>query len=249
MNLSGKTALVTGSARRIGKAVALALSGLGADVVVHYRSSQAEARAVVSELTTLGVRSIAVEADLATETATKRLFEKALRLTGHLDILINSASIFEENCLEDVTYEDFHRNLDINALAPFSLAREFHQHLEKERREGVLIDFLDSRVTDYDRRHIAYAIGKRALHTLNRMAAEEFAPLLRVNAVAPGLILPPEGEDKTYLERLKGTNPLRNHGTVKEVTEAVLFLVNNEFVTGQTIWVDGGRHLRGNFYG
>ena len=249
MDLSGRTALVTGAGRRIGRATALALGRCGADVVVHYRRSEAEARGVVAELTSFGVRSMAVRADLRDPAAIDQLSRDSLRLTGRLDILVNSASIFGESRLEDVAAVAFNENMEVNATAPFLLMRELHRHLEQQRRSGSVINFLDTRVTDFDRGHVAYAVSKRALHTLTQMAAVEYAPLMRVNAVAPGLILPPEGKGTSYLERLKSTNPLNSYGNLEQITDAVLFLLGNEFVTGQTIWVDGGRHLRGDFYG
>ncbi len=249
MDLSGKTALVTGAGRRIGRATALALGRNGANVVVHYRRSEAEARAVVAELAGIGVRSIAVRADLGDTSTIDQLFRDSLRLSGTLDILVNSASIFGESRLDDVAAAAFKENLQINATAPFLLMRELHRHLEQQRRNGSVVNFLDTRVTDFDRTHVAYAVSKRVLHTLTQMAAVEYAPLMRVNAVAPGLILPPEGKDRSYLERLKSTNPLNAYGDLEQLTDAVLFLLGSEFVTGQTIWVDGGRHLRGDFYG
>lgn len=249
MNLRGKTALVTGAARRIGRATALALARAGADIVVHYRSSEGQAHDLVEKLSALGVQAQAFPADLADAVAVDSLVVEALRLTGRLDVLVNSASIFEEGGLNEVGPEEFRRNFDINALSPFVLTRNLYRHVSERHASGSVVNLLDSRVTDYDRRHVAYALSKRALHSLTQMAAMEFAPTLRVNAVAPGLVLPPAGEDEDYLERLRTTNPLQSHGTLEQVTDAVLFLVGNAFVTGQTIWVDGGRHLKGGFYG
>lgn len=249
MNLQGKTVLITGAARRIGRAVALALARAGADIVVHYRSSEGEVRDLTQELSALGVQTQALAADLADACAVEALVTEALRLTGRLDVLVNSASLFEEATLEEVELEEFRRNLDINALSPFVLTRNLYRHVNERQATGSVVNLLDSRVTDYDRRHVAYALSKRALHSLTQMTAMEFAPVLRVNAVAPGLVLPPAGMDEGYLERLRTTNPLQSHGTLAQVTEAVLFLVGNAFVTGQTIWVDGGRHLKGGFYG
>lgn len=249
MNLQGKTVLVTGAARRIGRAAALALARAGADIVVHYRSSESDARGLVEELSALGVRAQQLAADLADAAASESLVTEALRLTGRLDVLVNSASIFEEATLEEVGLDEFRRNFDINALSPFVLTRNLYRHLKLRQATGSVVNLLDSRITDYDRRHVAYALSKRALHSLTQMSAMEFAPVLRVNAVAPGLILPPAGKDESYLERLRTTNPLQSHGTLTQITDALLFLVDNAFVTGQTIWVDGGRHLKGGFYG
>ena len=115
--------------------------------------------------------------------------------------------------------------------------------------EGVIVNFLDTRIEDYDRKHAAYHLSKRMLYTLTRMMAIEFAPLVRVNAVAPGLILPPPGKDESYLAQLAHTNPLGRYGDPSHIVEAVLFLVRNDFVTGQVVFVDGGRHLKGKMYG
>ena len=139
----------------------------------------------------------------------------------------------------------------INALAPLLLSRSFVE-LNKSRQPSlrpVIVNFLDSRITDYDRQHAAYHLAKRALFTLTKMMALEFAPGVRVNAVAPGLILPPSGKDRSYLEQLKSSNPLNSIGEVDQIVDAVRFLINNEYVTGQVIFVDGGRHLLSNTYG
>lgn len=249
MNLSGKTALITGAAHRIGRATAVALARAGASIVVHYHGSEAAAKAVVAEIGEIGVDAQVIAADLAHDSEAVQLISAAVRLAGQIDIVVNSASIFEEATLDSVNEAAFRRNFAINALAPFTLTRELYRHLKGRGASGVAVNLLDTRITDFDRKHVAYAVSKRALHTLTQMSADEFAPLLRVNAVAPGLVLPPPGEDVDYLERLRHTNPLERYGTVEQVTAAILFLVDNEFVTGQTIWVDGGRHLKGSFYG
>jgi hypothetical protein len=124
------------------------------------------------------------------------------------------------------------------------LCREF----AKQVRGGAIVNFLDTRVLDYDREHMSYHLSKRALFTLTRAMALEFAPAIRVNAVAPGLVLPPAGKDQSYLDALVHTNPLQAHGSVEDVAAAVLFLVTSPFVTGQVIYVDGGRHMLGGVY-
>ncbi|HUZ17040.1 MAG TPA: SDR family oxidoreductase [Spirochaetia bacterium] len=254
VDLGGKTAIVTGAARRIGAAVARALAGRGVHVVAHYRASSSDAEEMVAELSALGVRSVAVAADFRTSGAAEMVFEEALRLTGKIDLLVNSASIFDEVSMAETTERQLHDNLQINAVVPFLLSRLLGSHIRAraaagEEARGAIVNFLDSRITDYDRRHLPYAVSKRALHTISQMTALELAPSVRVNAVAPGLILPPSGEGPEYLERLKSTNPLHSYGTLQQITESVLFLLSNEFVTGQTLFVDGGRHLKGSVYG
>lgn len=245
MSLRGKTALVTGAARRIGRAMALALAGEGVHVVVHYHRSHAEAQALVDEIMGQGVRAQAVRADLADADQAAGLVRRAEDIGGAIDTVINSASIFPAGTLTDLTPEDLAANVQVNATSPFLIGRA----LAERGREAAIVNFLDARMVDYDSRHAAYHLSKRMLFTLTRMMALEFAPAVRVNAVAPGLILPPPGEDESYLQRLAPTNPLNTAGTLEGITDAVLFLLRSGFITGQVIFVDGGRHLRGNVYG
>ncbi len=253
-SLSGRVALVTGAAKRLGRAVALDLAREGADLVVHYNRSAGEAERVAAEARGFGVRSAVVAADLAGADEGGALFEEALKAFGAIDVIVNSASIFEETTLADVTPEEIHRNIDVNALAPLELCRRLAAHRREHGTQGgaptaCVVNFLDTRILDYDRSHLAYHLSKRMLFSLTRIAAWELAPEVRVNAVAPGLILPPPGKDESYLESLKGSNPLQSVGTIEQICAAVRFLVSSEFVTGQVIFVDGGRHMKGNFYG
>lgn len=243
--LNGKTALVTGAAKRLGAATAFELARYGAAIVVHYGRSRVEAEQVAESARSLGVCAWTVAANLADPAATDALFDCAVQVAGPIDILINNAGVFPRGGLGTLSPADLHANLDVNALAPLLLSRRFFA----QGRPGCIINFLDARITDFDSEHAAYHLSKRMLFSLTRMMALEFAPAVRVNAVAPGLILPPEGEDQSYLERLAHTNPLGRHGGARDVTEAVLFLIRSEFITGQVIFVDGGRHIKGAMYG
>lgn len=243
--LAGKTALVTGAARRIGRAVSVALAAAGANVVVHYRRSRVEAESLADDLRRRGVEAWTLEADLKDSAQAEDLLQKALALAGPVDILVNNASVFLKSRLGDLTPEALIDDMKVNALAPFLIARQF----AGQGREGAIVNFLDTRVVDYDGEHVAYHLSKRLLLSLTRMMALESAPKVRVNAVAPGLILPPEGQDEGYLQRLAHTNPLQGYGSPDDVAGAVLFLLRSKFVTGQIIFVDGGRHLKGNAYG
>jgi NAD(P)-dependent dehydrogenase (short-subunit alcohol dehydrogenase family) len=245
LQLSGRTALVTGAAKRLGRATALALAAEGADVVIHYRTSEAEAAATADEVRDTGRKAWAVRGDLAAGDGAAQLFEEATGLAGPIDILVNSASIFPGSTVLGFTADELAENVQVNALSPLVLARA----LAAQGAGGDVVNFLDSRVTDYDRDHAAYHLSKRMLLSLTRMLALELAPGVRVNAVAPGLVLPPPGEDESYLERLASTNPLNRHGEADDVARAVVFLVTSPFVTGQVIYVDGGRHMRGQVYG
>ncbi len=243
--LSGKTALVTGAGQRIGRALALALARGGVHVVVHYHSSAAEAEDTAGAARALGVKAWTLPCDLADVKAVGALFDEAVALAGPVDYLVNSASSFAPDRLDDMTPETLEAAVNLNALAPLVLGR----CLAAQGRPGCIVNLLDARIADYDREHVSYHLSKRMLFTLTRMMSVEFAPLVRVNAVAPGLILPPAGKDESYLAQLASTNPLNRYGAPDDVTEAALFLLRSDFVTGQVLFVDGGRCLRGNMYG
>ncbi len=244
-DLAGRTALVTGAGKRIGRTVALALAGAGANVIVHYNSSQDQAENLASEIRRYGPQAWAIQADLSRPEEVTGLVPRVKDLVGAFHILINNASIFPSDTLQDVTSESLALNEQINAFAPFLLSREF----AAQGIKGDIINYLDTRIVDYDARHFAYHISKRTLFTLTQVMAAEFAPRIQVNAVAPGLILPPEGKDESFLANLAHTNPLQRFGSPEEIAAATLFLLRSEFITGQVIYVDGGRHLKGAFHG
>lgn len=243
--LSGQTALVTGGAKRLGRAVCEALAGCGVRIAVHYNRSADEADALVERLRGQGIEAQAFAAELGTHAQRKALVDEVVRAFGSLDILVNSASIFPEDRLADVSIESLVPNIEVNALAPLELSRAF----AAQDRPGCIVNFLDTRVLDYDEKHVSYHLSKRMLFSLTRMMATEFAPAVRVNGVAPGLVLPPAGKDESYLESLKHTNPLNTYGSEADIARAVLFLAESPFITGQVIYVDGGRHMKSHFYG
>lgn len=239
------TALVTGAAKRLGRAIALGMAGRGADIVVHYKRSADEANRLADEIRSLGRSAWIVQADLDNPHAAEGLFAKALAQAGPIDILINNASAFPADTLAETTPEAIGSSVNLHAVSPLLLARA----LAGQGRGGQVVNLLDCRIADYDRLHVSYHLGKRMLFDLTRMLAMELAPAVRVNAVAPGLILPPDGEDESYLDRLAHTNPLNRHGSKDDIVRAVIFLLESPFITGQVIYVDGGRHMKGNVYG
>lgn len=242
--LRGQTTLVTGAAKRLGRATALALVDEGANVVVHYRTSQDEAEATATELRARGVDAWIVAADLRDPSEAQQLVPRAVEVAGPIDALINSASIFDPSTLMDFTVEQLADNVQVNAMAPLQLARAF----VAQGRDGSIVNLLDTRIAEYDSKHVAYHLSKRMFADLTRMMALEFAPKVRVNAVAPGLVLPPAGEDESYMQRLASSNPLQRAGRPDGVTDAIRFLLKSDFVTGQTIYVDGGYHMKGRVY-
>jgi len=243
--LAGKTALVTGAAHRIGRAIAVSLAQAGANVVIHYHTSGAEADRLAADLAELGVKAWALQADLRNTQDVANLIVQVQQAAGALDVVINNASIFPESTLLNFTPAQLQECLDVNALGPFLIARAFYE----TGGQGVVVNLLDCMIADYDRKHAAYHLSKRMLFSLTRMMAVEFAPAIRVNGVAPGLILPPEGKDESYLAGLASSNPMNAYGSVEDVAEAVVFLARSTFITGQVIYVDGGRNLRGAMYG
>ncbi len=238
-NLKGKTALITGAARRIGRSLALELARQGANLVIHYGRSEAEARKVREEAVNLGVKAHLVKADLGKPDSCENLIENTVMEAGRLDILINNASVFPANSIQAASVDDLNNVMQVNAWAPFLLSRSFAQRIGR----GKIVNILDTRITGFDFDRFTYYLSKKMLETLTRSLALGFSPNMTVNAVAPGLILPPEGKDLSYLERLKGTVPLKRYGSVSDVVDAVLFLLRSDFITGQVIYVDGGKHL------
>lgn len=239
-SLRGKTVLITGAGKRIGRETTLSFADEGANVVVHFRSSEEEARDLAAELTRKGVESWTVKADFENAHDTDLLVERAIRQAGSLDILVNNASIFPPDNLQNLTFDNLMLNMQVNAWAPFVLCREFARQVGK----GRIVNLIDSRIGDYDWTHVCYILSKHVLWQMTRMMALKYAPDITVNGVAPGLILPPPGKDESYIERLRDTVPLREHGDVRHVAEAIVYLAKSEYVTGHLLFVDGGRHLK-----
>lgn len=243
--LTGRAILVSGAAKRLGRATALALAAHGADIIVHYGGSEAEAQSLAEQIRAEGRRAWTLRADLSSPEEVTGLFDRAVKEAGPVYGLVNSASIFPEDTLAQLSEESLTRNVRINAWAPFLLARA----VAAQGIPASVVNFLDTRIRDYDARHVSYHLSKRMLFSLTRMMALEFAPQVRVNAVAPGLVLPPPGKDEAYLHSLVDTNPLKTQGSAEDIARAVVFLFTSPFITGQIIFVDGGRHMLGGAYG
>lgn len=245
MKLDGKTVLITGAAHRMGAAAALAFASEGADIVLHYHRSQQAARTTAAEIEALGRRVCLQQADLAAEGAAARLVQAAAEAGMPPHILVNSASIYPRTTWKSMRFEDLAESYRLNTYAPLALSRAFAASPNPES----ILQVLDARMVDYDSQHYAYHLSKRSLHDITRMLAVELAPAIRVNGVAPGIILPDQDNDPQLLEKYKGGTLLQRIGQVAEYTQSLLFLSTNSFITGQVIFVDGGRHLKGRFYG
>ena len=239
-SLNGRVAVVTGSARRIGRAVAMCLAEEGADIVIHYRSSAQDAQSTVAEIEKLGRRSHAISADLNRVADIKRLFDEAAKQFGRLDILVNSAGNFLPSSIVSTTEEVWDASLDSNLRAPFFCAQAAAPLLRRTR--GTIINFADAGGLLGWPGYLAYSVSKAGVIMLTRVLAKELAPEVRVNAIAPGTITmpgdPPEWEED-YIKRA----PLKRSGRPSDIADTVLFLVRSEFITGQVLVVDGGRSL------
>jgi pteridine reductase len=235
-----RVALVTGAAKRLGRAVALRLAEEGYDLVIHYRSSESEARDVVSEVEKLGRRALAGSADLAQLGQIKSLFEQTAQHFGRLDILINSAANFLETPFAQVTEADWDRALDSNLKAPFFCAQAAAPLLKSSR--GVIINFADVGGILGWPGFIPHSISKAGVIMLTRTLAKELAPEVRVNAIAPGTITMP-GDPPEWQQDFIKQAPLKRTGTPTDIADAVCFLVNAKFITGHVLVVDGGRVL------
>ena len=243
MRLKGKVALVTGGAVRIGRAVCLALADEGADVVIHYRRSAREARSLRAELVRRGARAFTVYGALDSRAGCARIVREARRAAGGLDILVNNAAVFHKRTLRRATAREFEEEFRPNLFAPALLMSAF----ARAEKEGQIVNLLDRRVEGLDWRCTPYVLSKKALAELTRMAALELAPRFRVNAVAPGAVLPPPGKGSGRSRDRAGPVPLRRPCTPADIAAAVVFLLRSDSITGQIVFVDGGQHLLGEW--
>lgn len=242
--LKGRTALVTGGAIRLGRAIALHLAEAGADVAIHYCGSREAARDTLAELTSRGARCVAVQGDFANDPigAARTVFAAAVQALGPIDLLVNSAAIFAADTLATLQPDGWDRHLHINLAAPVWLTQELARRLPRERR-GDVINILDWRAARPQPGHLAYTVAKAGLAAATRLLALELAPHIRVNAIAPGAILPPPGATAADFERTAAAIPLGRTGEPADICEAVEFLATAKFVTGELLHVTGGQQL------
>lgn len=241
--LAGKSAFVTGGARRIGRAIALALAHAGADVAISYRTSQSDAAQTAAEIAALGRRTIAVECDVRSESSVRTAVGSVSKEFGRLDILVNNAAVFAAAALESLTLEQWDAVFETNARGPFLVAREALPHLRAARGRIVNIGSLGA--SHPWAGHAHYCASKAALHMLTQAMAKAFAPEVSVNCVAPGWIdVPGPRNTPDTAARFAAKTPMGRNGSAGDVAQAVLFfVVGPHFVTGQTLAVDGGLGL------
>jgi len=242
MELAGRVALVTGAGRRVGRAIATGLGSQSMHVAVHYNGSEAGAKETVADIERAGGKGTLFRADLSLPAAPESLVNDVVATLGAIDVLVNSAAIMQRTPLNAVTPADWDATFAINARAPFFAAVAAGKHMAS--RGGVIVNIADLAALETWPGYIPHGLSKTVVVQMTRALARTLAPAVRVNAVAPGVIALPESWDPAAGERLRRTTPLQRLGSVNDVVDAVIYLLKADFVTGETIVVDGGRHVR-----
>ena len=242
MELSGRRALVTGAGRRVGRAIATALGARGMHVAVHYHGSAEGARETATDIERAGGKATLFRADLSEPSAPATLIDDVVRSLGSLDVLVNSAAIMQRTPLDTVTPAEWDMTFALNARAPFFAAVAAGKHMQS--KGGAIVNIADLAALETWPAYIPHGLSKTVVVQMTRALARTLAPAVRVNAVAPGAVMLPEGWDEAAGERLRRTTPLKRLGSVNDVVSAVIYLLEADFVTGETIVVDGGRHIR-----
>jgi pteridine reductase len=242
MEPAGRVALVTGAGVRVGRTLALGLAREGARVAVHFNRSGESAAEVVGTIRDAGGEAVAIRGDLSTMEGVDRVVRGVEDAFGGADILVNNASVFPEQRLEETDPAVWERALAVNLRAPFFLLQKLAPTL-RSSGHGLVVNIADLAGVQAWTTHVAHGISKAGLIQLTRVAARALAPEVRVNAIVPGTVLPPEGTAEAEVERLAKRAPLRRIGDASDVLEALLYLVRARFVTGEVMVVDGGRLL------
>jgi NAD(P)-dependent dehydrogenase (short-subunit alcohol dehydrogenase family) len=242
MKLRGKTALVTGGAVRIGRAIVESLAAEGCNVAIHCNRSLRAAETLARRIQGRGVDAWVIQCELAGEGDCERVMESVWRLAGRADILVNNAAVFHKDRLSGADEATLLSEWRVNLLVPILLTRAF----ARRARQGAVINLLDRRIAAVDPACLPYWLSKKALAAFTEAAAMELAPRITVNGVAPGPVLPPPGKGPAYLHDKAGCIPLGKSISPATVASAVVSLLKLDGVTGQTIFVDGGQHLLGN---
>src|SRR5271168_1384847 len=240
--LSGKTVLVTGAAKRLGRAIALAAAERGADVAITYRESAREARLVAEELAQSGGRALAVRCDITDEESVREMVKEVAAELGGIDVLVNNAANFEDVAFEKITVAQWDAIFASNARGPFLVSREALPHLKKRGGRIVIMGSLGG-LRPWPT-HVHYCSSKAAVHMLTKAMAKALAPEIAVNAVAPGVIDLAEKSAATFMKNMARQTPMQRNGSAADIAAAVMFFATGPmFITGQVLAVDGGLGL------
>lgn len=233
------TAIITGGSKRIGESIALTLAELGYDIALHYNRSKKDALGTQSAIRESGVKCEIFRADLSDPSQVSGLFRNIKKKMPKIKILVNNASIFNKKSFLEVKEKDFDREFNINFKSPFFLSQQFAKNVP----EGMIINLLDARVSKVHTAHFVYNLSKYSLMQLTLMLAKELGPKIRVNAICPGPILPAPGENINQLKRVASKTPLKKIGGTGYISSGLKYLVENKFITGEMLFIDGGQHL------
>lgn len=234
-----KAVIITGGAKRVGAAIAVYFARQGYDIALHYNHSKAEAEAVKKEVEAAGTACQLFACDLADSKALPKLMSDMKAAMPHCVALINNASAFERAPLMETDEALFDRQMDINFKAPFFLTQAF----AKNFGAGCVVNIVDTDISKIQCSHFAYLLSKKALADFTLMAARELGPKIRVNGVCPGIMLPSGEWDETYIAQQAQLMPLRATATVEQTVAATRMLIENTALTGQLLYVDGGKHV------
>lgn len=244
MVIDVKNALITGAGKRIGRAIALHLAKDGWNIAIHYRNSADEAEELQGKVEALGVKAVTIQADLEDAKQTEALFHESANQLGAIHCLVNNASLFEPDSIENVSDESFHQHINANLYAPLILTREMAKQRETHADfQGHIINIVDQRVLNLRPDFVSYTLSKSALWTLTQTSAMDLAPHVRVNAIGPGPTLPNSRQSLELFEKQLQGIPLQKGPCPDEIAEGVLFLINSSSITGEFIAMDGGQHL------
>lgn len=238
-----RAALVTGAAQRIGRAIALALAGAGFDIALHCHTSTNLAEAAAAEIRQRGRRAVALPADLADESQTGTLLDRASEALGPIGVLVNNASPFERDEWHDATRASWDRHIEPGLRAPFVLMQHFSRALPPEA-EGVVINMLDERVWSLTPHFVSYTMAKTGLWTLTQSMALALAPRIRVNGIGPGPALPSPRQSAEQFARQCASTPLHRGTSPDEIAAAAIAILSLPSMTGQMLALDGGQHLQ-----
>jgi NAD(P)-dependent dehydrogenase (short-subunit alcohol dehydrogenase family) len=242
MTAQPKTALVTGAAKRLGRAIALDLARHGWSVAIHYHTSEKEARATEADARTSGVKVALLKADLSRDDETAGLVARAAKELGPLGALINSASIFQNDEWYSADRKSWDLHMETNLRAPFVLSQDFARQVPRDG-SGAIVNIIDQRVLKPTPQFISYSVSKAALYWLNTTLAQALSPRVRVNAVGPGPTMKNERQSAADFNRQREATILGHGAEPQDICDAVRYLLEAPSVTGQMIAVDGGQHL------
>lgn len=235
-----KTALVTGGAQRVGRSICLGLAESGYAVAVHYNSSSAAADELVAEITANGGRAVSVSADLSDSRETRTLVDRAVAALGPVGLLVNNASLFEEDALDNLDDDLWDKHFAVHVKAPSLLAAAFAAH---KPGDGLIVNMIDERVWKLTPNFTSYTLSKSALWTATKTMAQALAPNIRVNAIGPGPTLPSYRQSQEDFDTQLQALLLKRAPDLSEFTNTILYFVAAKSVTGQMIALDGGQHL------